>query len=79
MRFQDILYTWAHRTPDAVALRWIDRDRQVTYAEAVTQMERVAGGFAALGITRATGSAFLPIMGWIIYWRCLAHGASARQ
>ena len=52
MRFHEILYTWAHRTPEAVALRWVDRNRQLTYAEAVTAMERVAGGFAALGITR---------------------------
>jgi long-chain acyl-CoA synthetase len=52
MRFQDLLYKGAHRTPDAIALRWVDRNRALTYAQAVTQMERVAGALASLGVGR---------------------------
>ena len=52
MRFQDLLTTWAQRTPDATALRWIERDRALTYAEAVAGMERVAGALAALDVQR---------------------------
>ena len=50
MRFQDLLYHGAHRTPDAVALRWIDRERELTYAQAVAGMEQVAGALAELGV-----------------------------
>ena len=50
MRFQDLLYKGAHRTPDALALRWIERDRKLTYAEAVAEMEQVAGALAQVGV-----------------------------
>ncbi|HMQ55118.1 MAG TPA: class I adenylate-forming enzyme family protein [Anaerolineae bacterium] len=52
MLFQDLLYQGAHRTPDKLALRWVERDRTLTYAQAVTEMERVAGALAALGVRR---------------------------
>ena len=47
---QDLLYNGAAQTPDAVALHWIDRDRKLTYRQAVAEMERVAGALAALGV-----------------------------
>jgi acyl-CoA synthetase (AMP-forming)/AMP-acid ligase II len=50
MRFQDLLYKGAHRTPDKLALFWVERDRRLTYAEAVAGMERVAGALSALGV-----------------------------
>ena len=51
MRFQDLLYRGAHRTPDAVALRWIDRSRALTYAQAAAGMEQAAGALAGLGVS----------------------------
>ncbi|MCB9108333.1 MAG: AMP-binding protein [Anaerolineales bacterium] len=49
--FVKICYTTARRRhPDAVALHWIDRDRKLTYRQAVAEMERVAGALAALGV-----------------------------
>lgn len=52
MLFQDLLYQGAHRTPEKVALRWIERDRKLTYAQGISEMERVAGALAALGVGR---------------------------
>jgi acyl-CoA synthetase (AMP-forming)/AMP-acid ligase II len=42
----------AERRPDKVALRWIDRDRALTYAEAVARMDDCAGFLAELGVRR---------------------------
>jgi long-chain acyl-CoA synthetase len=50
MRFHDLLYKGAHRTPDHVALRWIERGSELTYSQAVQQMEKVAGVFSYLGV-----------------------------
>ncbi len=50
MLMHRLLVDSAERTPDRIALRWVDRDRALTYAEAVDGMERMAGGLAALGI-----------------------------
>ena len=52
MRFQDLLYQGAHRTPDKLALRWVDRNRTLTYSQAVAGMEQVAGALATLGVKR---------------------------
>jgi acyl-CoA synthetase (AMP-forming)/AMP-acid ligase II len=52
MLFQDLLYQGAHRTPNKLALRWIERDCTFTYAQAVSEMERVAGALAGLGVGR---------------------------
>ena len=50
MLFQQLLRDGANRTPDKVALHWIDRDRSLTYQAAVEQMECVAGALASLGV-----------------------------
>jgi acyl-CoA synthetase (AMP-forming)/AMP-acid ligase II len=42
----------AERRPDKIALRWIDRDRALTYAETVARMEDFAGLLAELGVGR---------------------------
>ncbi|MBN9061169.1 MAG: acyl--CoA ligase [Rhizobiales bacterium] len=39
----------AARRPDAPAFRWVDRDRALSYAQAVTQMDRMAGALHHLG------------------------------
>ena len=50
MRFHDLLLDGAHRHPDRPALVWVERERTLTYAEAVEQMERMAGALASLGV-----------------------------
>ncbi len=50
MLFQQVLGDGANRTPDKVAMRWVDRDSSLTYEAAVEQMERVAGALASLGV-----------------------------
>lgn len=50
MLMHQLLIDGAMRTPDKIAFRWIDRKRTLTYAKAVTQMERLAGGLADLGV-----------------------------
>jgi long-chain acyl-CoA synthetase len=52
MRFHDLFLDGAARTPDRPALVWVERERVLTYAEAVHEMERVAGALAALGVGR---------------------------
>lgn len=52
MLFQQLLHDGADRTPDKVALHWVDRDRSLTYEGAVEQMERVAGALASLGVSK---------------------------
>ncbi|HSB85579.1 MAG TPA: class I adenylate-forming enzyme family protein [Ilumatobacteraceae bacterium] len=50
MLFQQLLRDGANRTPDKIALRWVERDRALTYAEAVEQMDRMAGALGSLGV-----------------------------
>lgn len=52
MLLQHLLRDGAQRTPDKVALHWVDRDRSMTYAEAAATMETVAGALASLGVGR---------------------------
>jgi len=52
MLFHRLLNDGANRTPDKVALHWVERDRSLTYAQAVEGMERVAGALSALGVGR---------------------------
>ncbi len=52
MLLQQLLVDGANRTPDRTAFRWIDRDRALTYEQAVTEMDRAAGALAALGVER---------------------------
>lgn len=52
MLMHRLLVAGAERHPDKLAFRWVDRDRSLTYAGAVDVMERMAGAFAHLGVTK---------------------------
>jgi acyl-CoA synthetase (AMP-forming)/AMP-acid ligase II len=45
-----LLRDGAERTPEKIALRWVDRDRALTFAQAVAEMERFAGALHHLGV-----------------------------
>lgn len=50
MLMHRLLAESALRVPERIAFRWVDRDRTLTYAEAVAAMERMAGALAHLGV-----------------------------
>ena len=52
MLMHQLLLDGAAREPDKVALRWVDRDVALTFAEAVTAMERCAGALHHLGVRK---------------------------
>jgi acyl-CoA synthetase (AMP-forming)/AMP-acid ligase II len=52
MLMHRVLIEGAQRTPDRLALHWVDRDVGLTYEQAVSGMERMAGALASLGIGR---------------------------
>jgi long-chain acyl-CoA synthetase len=44
------LSEWAAAGPDRPAVTWVDRDRTLTYGEAATLTERIAGALDSLGV-----------------------------
>jgi acyl-coenzyme A synthetase/AMP-(fatty) acid ligase len=52
MLMHQVLLDGAERTPDKLALRWVDRDKSLTYSQAVAGMERMAGALASLGVVK---------------------------
>jgi len=50
MLMHRLLWDGAARTPDKIALRWVDRDRALTYAQAVAATEDCAGALHHLGV-----------------------------
>jgi acyl-CoA synthetase (AMP-forming)/AMP-acid ligase II len=50
MLMHQVLIDGAQRTPDRLALHWVDRDVALTYEQAVAHMEHMAGALASLGI-----------------------------
>jgi long-chain acyl-CoA synthetase len=52
MLMHRLLIDGAERTPDKLALHWVDRDVALTYAQAVAGMERMAGALASLGVSK---------------------------
>ncbi len=52
MLMHHVLRDGAARTPDKIALRWIDRDIALAFADAVAAMERYAGALHALGVRK---------------------------
>lgn len=50
MLMHRLLTLGAERHPDRPALHWVDRDRGLTYAEAVDAMDRMAGALHDLGV-----------------------------
>jgi long-chain acyl-CoA synthetase len=47
-----LLRDGAERAPEKIALRWVDRDRALTFAAAVDDMERFAGALHHLGVRK---------------------------
>jgi len=47
-----LLIDGAAREPDKIALRWVDRDRALTYSQSIDAMERFAGALHHLGARR---------------------------
>jgi long-chain acyl-CoA synthetase len=52
MLMHQLLIDGAERTPDKLALHWVDRDVALTYAQAVVSMEHMAGALASLGLKK---------------------------
>ncbi len=52
MLMHQLLYDGAARMPDKVALRWVDRDRALTFAQSVAAMEDYAGALHQLGVRK---------------------------
>ena len=52
MLMHQLLIDGAWRHPDDIALRWVDRSKALTYAEAVAEMEKMAGALASLGVRK---------------------------
>ena len=50
MLMQHLLLDAAARTPDRLAFRWVDRDRSLTYRQAVAAMEQYAGALHEVGV-----------------------------
>lgn len=50
MLMHQLLIDGAERTPDRLALHWVDRDIALTYEQAVRAMECMAGALASLGV-----------------------------
>jgi acyl-CoA synthetase (AMP-forming)/AMP-acid ligase II len=50
MLMHRLLIDGAERTPDRLALHWVDRDVALTYEQAVLAMESMAGALASLGV-----------------------------
>ncbi len=48
--FPDLLRRAAHRTPEAVFLRWSDRGRTLTFAQTEEQTDRAAAAFWDMGV-----------------------------
>ena len=52
MLMHQLLLEGAERNPSRLALHWVDRDRALSYAQAVAAMENMAGALASLGVGR---------------------------
>jgi long-chain acyl-CoA synthetase len=52
MLMHQVLRDGAARTPDKIALRWVDRDMALSFAAAVAAMERYAGALHELGVAK---------------------------
>lgn len=52
MLMHQLLRDGAERTPDKIAFRWVDRQRTLTFAAAVAEMEKFAGALHHLGVRK---------------------------
>jgi len=46
------LYDWANRHPNKPAFHWVERDKTLTFSQAVEEVEALAGALHALGATK---------------------------
>jgi len=61
-----LLLDSAIRQPGKIALGWVDRDTSLTFAEAVSAMERFAGALHHLGVRKGDRVSILPTTAWTI-------------
>jgi long-chain acyl-CoA synthetase len=52
MLMHRLLIAAAERRPEKLAFRWVDRDRSLSYAQAVEAMENMAGALSSLGVAK---------------------------
>jgi long-chain acyl-CoA synthetase len=52
MLMHQVLIDGAERTPDKLALHWVDRNIGLSYAQAVSRMDDMAGALASLGVAK---------------------------
>ncbi len=52
MLMHQLIRDGAERTPEKIAFRWVDRGRGLTFAAAMTEMERFAGALHRLGVRK---------------------------
>jgi long-chain acyl-CoA synthetase len=52
MLMHQLLLDGAARTPEKIAFRWVDRNLELTYADAVIAMDRYAGALDKLGVRK---------------------------
>jgi long-chain acyl-CoA synthetase len=52
MLMHRLLIAAAERRPEKLAFRWVDRDRSLSYAQAVEAMEKMAGALSSLGVAK---------------------------
>lgn len=52
MLMHQLLRDGAERTPDKIAFRWVDRQKTLTFAGAVAEMDRFAGALHHLGVRK---------------------------
>jgi acyl-coenzyme A synthetase/AMP-(fatty) acid ligase len=52
MLMHQLLYDGANRHPERLAFRWVDRNKALTFSDAVTGMERFAGALHHLGVRK---------------------------
>lgn len=52
MLLQQLILDGANRSPEKPCFHWVERDRTLSYSEALSAMERVAGALSGLGVER---------------------------
>jgi acyl-CoA synthetase (AMP-forming)/AMP-acid ligase II len=75
MLMHQLLRDGAARTPDKIALRWVDRDIALTFADAVIAMEHYAGALHEIGVRKGDRVTFFAhngmdyLLGLFACWR----------
>jgi long-chain acyl-CoA synthetase len=81
MLMHQLLRDGAARTPEKIALHWVDRNMALTFAESVAAMDRYAGALHELGVRKGDRVTFFAhngmdyLLGMFACWRIGAIGA----